>query len=66
MRRRNDDVSPPQLLCQQGGHVGLPESYDIGKEYATVLIQHLAGIQNRLFLILQLLESHGDIHVLKL
>ena len=65
MRRRDNEVPTVQLLGQQGGHVGFSESHDIGKEYAAVLVQHLARIQHRLFLIPQLLEARGDIHVLK-
>ena len=54
-----------ELLREQGGHVGLPKSDDIGEKRAAILIEHLAGIENRLFLILQLLEANRNVNVLQ-
>ena len=54
-----------KLLGQKGCHVGLAQSNNIGEKDTAILIEHLACVVNRLFLIFQLPETNRDVYVLQ-
>ena len=54
---------PVQLLREQSCHVSLAETDNVGEKQAAVFLENFAGAENGFLLILQLLESVGNVDV---